>query len=79
MNKFQAMAEIMMLLNEDDLLRPGSQAYKTVRRMVSDKIDSLGPEAALAHVMDSKGHLLDQIKILCMWHQSTGRRPPAKF
>jgi hypothetical protein len=73
MNKFQAMAQIMTLLNEDGLLKPGSHVYKTVRKMISRKIDTLGPEAALVHVMDSKAALLAQIKILCMWHQS-GRR-----
>ncbi len=79
MNKFQAMAQIMTVLNEDALLKPGSRAYKTVRKMVSDMIDSLGPETALAQVMDRKAHLLGQIKILCMWHHSTGRRPSVKF
>jgi hypothetical protein len=79
MNKLQAMAKIMMLLNEDGLLKPGSYVYRTVRRMVSDKIDRLGPEASLVQVMDRKSHLLDQIKILCMWHKSTRRNPPPRF
>jgi hypothetical protein len=79
MNKLQAMAQIMVLLNENGLLRPGSHVYRTVRRMVSDKIDRLGPDAALAQVMDRKAHLLDQIKILCMWHKSTRRHPPYNF
>jgi hypothetical protein len=75
MNKFQAMAQIMILLNEDDLLKPGSRIYKTVRKMVSDKIDRMGPEAALVQVMETKAHLLAEIKILCMWHKSSDRRP----
>jgi hypothetical protein len=75
MNKFQAMAQIMILLNEDDLLKPGSRIYKTVRKMVSDKIDRMGPEAALVQVMETKAHLLGEIKILCMWHKSSDRRP----
>jgi len=79
MNKFQAMAQIMLLLNEDGLLRPGSHVYQTVRRMISDKIDRLGPDAALVDVVDGKLQILDQIKILAMWHKSTGRRPPPKF
>ena len=79
MNKFQAMAQIMLLLNEDGLLRPGSHVYQTVRRMISDKIDRLGPDAALVDVVDGKLQILDQIKILAMWHKSTGRRPPSKF
>jgi len=79
MNKFQAMAQIMLLLNEDGLLRPGSHVYQTVRRMISDKIDRLGPDAALVDVVDGKLQILDQIKILAMWHKSTGRRPPPQF
>jgi hypothetical protein len=77
MNKFQAMAQIMLLLNEDDLLRPGSHVYQTVRKMISDKIDRLGPDAALEQIMDRKSHLLHQIKILDMWHKSSGRRLPS--
>lgn len=79
MNRFQAMARIMALLNEDGLLKPGSHAYKTVRRMASDKVDRMGPDAALAHVMEEKARLLDQIRILCMWHKTTDRRPPPDF
>ena len=79
MNKFQAMAQIMLLLNEDGLLRPGSHVYQTVRRMISDKIDRLGPDAALVDVVDGKLQILDQIKILAMWNKSTGRRPPPTF
>ena len=73
------MAQIMLLLNEDGLLRPGSHVYQTVRRMISDKIDRLGPDAALVDVVDGKLQILDQIKILAMWHKSTGRRPPPPF
>jgi len=47
--------------------------------MISDKIDRLGPDAALVDVVDGKLQILDQIKILAMWHKSTGRRPPPKF
>jgi hypothetical protein len=75
MNNFQAMARIMMLLNEGGLLKPGSHAYQTVRRMVSDKIDSLGPEGALEDIRKNRTRLMHQIKILCMWHKSTGKRP----
>jgi len=79
MNKFQAMAQIMLLLNEDGLLRPGSRVYHTVRRMVSDKIDRLGPDAALENVVDGKTQLLDRIKILAMWHKCSGGSPSKKF
>jgi hypothetical protein len=77
MNKFQAMAQIMLLLNEDGLVRPGSHVYKTVRKMVADKIDRLGPDAAYVDVIDRKLEILSQIKILSMWHNSSGRRPPS--
>jgi hypothetical protein len=62
MNKFQAMARIMSLLNEDSFLKPGSQEYKIVRKMVGAKIDRLGPEGALVQVMDTQAHLIAQIK-----------------
>ena len=79
MNRFQAMAEIMMLLNPDDLLKPGSQEYRLVRKVVSAKIERLGPEAALAEVRKEKKHLLDQIRILCMWNKASGRNFPIGF
>jgi hypothetical protein len=62
MNKFQAMVRIMSLLNEDGFLRPGSYEYKVVRKMVGAKIDRLGPEGALVQVMDTKAHLIAQIR-----------------
>jgi hypothetical protein len=77
MNKFQAMAQIMLLLNQDGLLRPGSHVYKTVRRMIADKIDRLGPDAALVNVVDRRLEILSQIKILAMWNKSSGKRPPS--
>lgn len=64
MNKFQAMARIMALLNKDGQLKPGSQEYKIARNLISDKIDRLGPEAALAQVEKWRGHILDQIKMM---------------
>ena len=79
MNKLQAMAQIMSVLNHDNRLKPGSQVYKMVRRMVAEKIDRLGPEGAMAHVTQNKTRLLDQIRILCMWHRSTRRMPPPTF
>lgn len=79
MNKFQAMAQIMSVLNHDNRLKPGSQVYKVVRRMVTDKIDRLGPEGAMKEVNRNKTQLLDQIRILSMWHQSTRKMPPPTF
>jgi histone H3/H4 len=79
MNKLQAMAQIMSMLNHDNRLIPGSPVYKMVRRMVAEKIDRLGPEGAMAHVTQNKTQLLDQIRILCMWHRSTRKMPPPTF
>ena len=71
------MAQIMSLLNQDDLLKPGSQVYKMVRRMASEKIDRLGPDRAVTDVLESRTDLLNKIKILAMWHKSnrSGRSP----
>jgi hypothetical protein len=61
MNKFQAMARIMMLINDEYPLKPGSREYKLVRKMISYKIDRLGPEGAIAQIKDTKSHLLAQL------------------
>lgn len=61
MNKFQAMAHIMMLLNEERPLQPRSQEFKILRKIVSYKIDRLGPEGAIVQIKDTKAHLLAQI------------------
>lgn len=73
------MAQIMLLLNEDGHLRPGSHVYKIVRKMIADKIDRLGPDAAWVFIADRKLQILSQIKILAMWHKSSRRRPPPTF
>jgi hypothetical protein len=72
MNRLQAMAEIMALLNPDGLLKPGNPVYKRVREMASEKVDSMGPEAAVAYVKKDLGHLLDQIKRYYLWNKATG-------
>jgi len=79
MNKVQAMARIMVLLNESGLLKPGSPVYKTVRKMASDKIDRLGPDAALSQITEKKDQLLDQIRMLNMWYKVAGRKPPPDY
>ena len=73
------MARIMTVLNEGGLLKPGSDVYNMVRKMVTEKIDRLGPEAALAQVMARKAQLLDQIRMLAMWHRSTRRQKPPDY
>jgi hypothetical protein len=62
MNKFQAMARIMMLIAEERPLKPGSQEFKLLRKIVSYKIDRLGPDGAIAQIKDTKAHLLAQIE-----------------
>ena len=66
MNKFQAMARIMAILNENGQVKPGTREYQIARKLVSGKIDRLGPEMALAQVEKWRGHLLDQIKMMDM-------------
>jgi hypothetical protein len=75
MNRLQAIARIMMQLNQDDLLKPGSHVYRIVRKKAAEIIDRYGPDGGLTYVQRHKGHLLDQIKILRMWYQSNDRRP----
>lgn len=76
MNKLQATARIMILLNHDGLLKPGGTVYGKVRRMVTDLIDRLGPDAALDYVTAKRPHFLDQIRLLGMWHRSVRKHPP---
>lgn len=64
MNKLQAMAHIMALLNEDNRLEPGSRKFQIVRKMVAFKIDRLGPEGALTQILDTRAHLLAQIEMI---------------
>ena len=63
-NKFQAMVKALMLLNEDGLLTPGSQEYHIARKMITYKIERLGPEAALEQVKGNKAHLLAQFRMI---------------
>ena len=79
MSKFQTIVQMMAILNEDGHLKPESQVYKMVREMVSDKIDRLGSEKALAQIKKEKAHYLDQIRILSNWHKYTGGKYPIDF
>lgn len=76
MNKLQATARIMLLLDHNGLLKPGGTVYHKVRQMVTDLIDRLGPDAALDYVTAKRTHFLDQIRLLSMWHKSTRKHPP---
>jgi len=64
MNRFQAMAKIMAMLSEEENLKQGSREYKIARKLVSKKIDRLGPKTALLQVVDRRHHLMEQIGIL---------------
>ncbi len=63
MNKFQAMAQVMAIFCEDGQLKPGTREYKVARKLVSEKIDSLGPEAALKQAERWKGKMFDEIRL----------------
>jgi hypothetical protein len=64
MNKFQAMAQIMSVLNEDGRLKPGTLEFRIARQIISGKIDRLGPEGALVQIKDIRAHLLFQIETM---------------
>jgi hypothetical protein len=66
MNRFQAMAQMMAMLCEEGQLKRGTREYKIARKLISKKIDRLGPDAAFAEVQRWKGHLQDQIDIMSM-------------
>jgi len=72
MNRFQAMAKIMAMLTADGRLKPGSREYKIARKLVSRKIDRLGPDAALIQVVDRQPHLLEQVEILATLEAAGG-------
>ena len=79
MNRFQAMAKIMAMLTEDGSFKPGSREYKTARKLISRKIDRLGPDAALIQVVDRKPHLLEPIERLLSLEDAGGKLPPLDF
>jgi hypothetical protein len=60
MNRFQAMAKIMSILSEDCRMKPGTQEYKLARKIISSKIDTLGPDVALEKAKRLKGKFLEQ-------------------
>ncbi len=62
MNKFQAMARIMAILNEDGRFKKGSRKYKIARMLASKKIDAMGPDAAYSRVKWNKYELLVDVE-----------------
>lgn len=55
MNRFQVMAKIMAILSEDCRMKPGTQEYKLARKIISSKIDNLGPDVVLEKAKRLKG------------------------
>lgn len=62
MDRSDAMAEIMTILNETGRLIPGDRPFRIVTDYIEFKIDRLGPEKAIQDVMNTKDHLVAQIK-----------------
>jgi hypothetical protein len=54
------MAKIMVMLSEDCRMKPGTQEYRLARKIVSSKIDNLGPDVALEKAKRLKGKFLEQ-------------------
>ena len=77
MNRLQAMGHMMAILCEEGHLKPGTKKYDIARRLLARKIDTLGPDVALAQVKKWRGHLIDQIDLMALL-QGTGSRPPFK-
>ncbi|WP_419663065.1 uncharacterized protein Dvar_35340 [Desulfosarcina variabilis str. Montpellier] len=64
MNKFQAMAHIMAILCEDGSFRKGSHRYKLARKLITAKINTMGPDAAYAQAKWAKYQLIVEIEEL---------------
>ena len=64
MNKFQAMAQIMAILCEGGRIPKGSQRYKLARKLITTKIDTMGPDAAYSKAKWNKHELLVEIEEL---------------
>ena len=50
----------MAMLSEDCRMKPGTQEYRLARKIVSSKIDNLGPDVALEKAKRLKGKFLEQ-------------------
>ena len=66
MDRSDAMAEIMTILNEAGRLIPGDRPFRIVTDYIEFKIDRLGPEKAIQDVMSTKDHLVAQIEQMTM-------------
>ena len=79
MNKFQAMARIMAILCDDGRLTPKSPVYRMVRAAVSERIDILGPDAALVNIIDRKPQIMRQIEVMRQWQERGKWIPTIEF
>jgi hypothetical protein len=75
MNRFQAMAKIMAILCENGRIKPGTQEYRMGRRLVSIKIDHLGPDGAWEQAKTSKRQILDQVRNEVMMEAARNKFP----
>lgn len=66
MDKSDAFAQAMAILNEVDILILGTHEYKVATRWVSSMIDKRGPEEALEQIKDAKLYLSDRIYQMSM-------------
>ena len=79
MNRFQAMAQIMAMLIEEENLQQGSREYKIARKLVSKMIERLGPDEAFASISSKKADFLKQIDCLGSFDDFGRQIPETKF
>jgi len=58
------MAQIMAILSKGGRLQKGSRKYKIARKLITSKIDRMGPDAAYTKAKWNKHELLVQIEAL---------------
>lgn len=63
MNRFQAMAMIMEILSVDSGLKSNTLEYMLARKIVSRKIDVLGPDLSLEQARKLKAKFLKQDRV----------------
>ena len=64
MNRLQVIAKIMAVLAEDCGIKPGSREYKIAKRIISRKIERMGPDGAFVQIIDHKDDLLKQVDMI---------------
>jgi hypothetical protein len=64
MNRLQVIAKIMAVLAEDCGIKPGSREHKVAKRVISRKVERLGPDGAFVQIIDHKNDLLRQVDMI---------------